>query len=307
MGMTLQIVGLDTGTEGETFWARITGVNSRGRVPVKFRGQIATALVKRISATLGEGETISSKRLFIDVEGGWENFVNGEGKNIRYFKPTIFEIPQGPSLELARMRSEATAVIQNAETLRKAGCLAQAYKMITEFTAELAQLPLDLSEMIENDNDLIGAVGEEDHNPEAAAAAHYLREERLEQAEVAAEQADTSTTSPEPIDVDIDEIVLSNDEVVEEVPEGPALDGDVSDDQSEETLEAIRTGARIEAALAASEQEEEAAAEDDIELDASDATDPEVENDQESEVAQDNEVEQEQPARAPTRRIFGRR
>lgn len=306
MGMTLQIVELAVGKDenGDTPWTRIVGTNSRGRVPIKFRGPMALALAARANATLGEGETISGKKLFVEVEGAWESFVNGDGKNIRFYKPTGFEIAQGPSLELARMRSEAVTTVQNAEILRKAGALAQAYKMITEFAAEIAHLPLDLSDLNDADNELIGTIGEEDHNPEAAAAAHYLREERMALAEEKTEQA--GPQAPQPVDVDLDEIVLSNDEEVPDLDEAPAL-GEDTGTTAFEMLDAIRTGARIEAELAAAEEAERLEADEDNAL--SDGPEPEADGDNEPEAdadaENDNEVEEETAA-APARRTFGR-
>jgi hypothetical protein len=208
-GITVQVVGHETGKENNSTWTRITVVNSRGRFNAKYWGAKATNLTRDLLNTLQPGETIATKRLFIELNGDFETFTK-EGSNfkVRYFKAEDYAIIDGPSLELARMRGEALSAVNNSETLRNAGALAQAYKSLAAYVAELAQLPLDLSEMRDIEA-LTGTLSEDDgeaFNPEAAAAAHYLREEAL--AEAIADEEDAAIDAAA-LDGDLDEIILS--------------------------------------------------------------------------------------------------
>lgn len=209
-GITVQVVGHETGKENNSTWTRVTVVNSRGRFNAKFWGAKATNLTRDLVKTLQPGETIATKRLFVELKGEFETFTKDNGYKIRYFKAEDYEIIDGPSLELARTRGEALSAINNSEALRNAGALAQAYKNLAAYVAELAHLPLDLSEMMEIEA-LTGKLAEDDgegYNPEAAAAAHYLREEAMAEAKAVEEDAAVEAAAAD-ADGDLDEIILS--------------------------------------------------------------------------------------------------
>jgi hypothetical protein len=75
------------------------------------------------------------------------------------------------------MRREAADVLENAEILRKAGRIDQAYKMVSTTFAEFARVALDLSDF--DDEHLIGAISEPPVNAEKAALAQLDREEAV--------------------------------------------------------------------------------------------------------------------------------
>jgi hypothetical protein len=289
--MTVQVVGHETGKEDNVTWTKLMVVNSRGRFHVKFRGAKAEHLTRDLVATLAEGETIGGKRLFIELMGEFTSFAKPNGFKVRYFKAEDYKVIDGPSLELARLRGEALQTLQNAETLRNAGALAQAYKLVATYAAELAQFPLDLSEFAVDDA-LIGEMGsEEDFNPEASAAAHYEREEALAQSQAAQEDAAIDADipfGPGPED-DLDEVVMSaaSDDGVDETPEAEANEAEGT--TTYQMLNALRED-RGEAEV--SEDDEPSA-------DAEEDADASVDSDEE-------EVAAPTPARAAPARGFGR-
>jgi hypothetical protein len=245
-GMTVQVVSHETGKEDNRTWTKLMVLNSRGRFHAKFHGPKAEKLTRDLLATLADGETIGTKRLFIELFGEFTSFTRpGSTFKVRYFKAEDYKVINGPALELARLRGDALQVLQQAETLRNAGAFAQAYKAIATYAAELAQYPLDLSELAVDDA-LLGQISEEDYNPEAAAAAHYERQEAIAQSEAAAE--DVAITDDIPVGPgpdDLDEVVLSGTsaEAVEDVPEADSLqapddqmaeDDDFSSDDNDE-------------------------------------------------------------------------
>ncbi|MNU90983.1 hypothetical protein D3C71_808630 [compost metagenome] len=294
-GMTVQVVGHEAGKEDNVPYTRLTVVNSRGRFHVKFKGAKAEHLTRDLVATLSEGETISTKRLFIELFGEFTSFTRpGSTFKVRFFKADDYKVIDGPSLELARLRGEALQTLQNAESLRNAGALAQAYKIIATYTAELAQFPLDLSEFA-TDDALLGEMGsEEDFNPEAAAAAHYDREEAAAQSQAAQEDAEIDASIPfgeGPAD-DLDEVVMSAaaDENLSDVPESDAMGADSEGTTVYQMLNALR------------EPVGDADASEDVEP----AADAEEENSDDDEVAEEQE-ETAAPTPAPARaRAFGR-
>jgi hypothetical protein len=278
--MTVMVVGHESGKEEGVAWTRVIVANPRGRFYAKFKGAKAEHLTRDLVSTLSEGETIASKRLFIELTGEFTTFMRPNSTfKVRYFKAEDYKVVNGPSLELARIRGDALQMLQNAETLRNAGAIAQAYKMVATYVAELAQFPLDLSEFAVDDA-ILGEFGtEEDFNPEAAAAAHYEKEEALAQSQAAREDAaidDTITVGEGPAD-EMDEVVLSAgaDENEADVIEADTLQDNPEGTTVYQMLNAIREGrepsididadteadeAEAEAETAADPDEEEAAA-----------------------------------------------
>lgn len=173
--INLMITSFETGVENEVRYTRIRGPYGRSTLPVKVKGSMSAALNARLNATLSEGETIEGKKLFVELTGEFQTFTNDEGKRFRFFSADKFELVMGPALELARMRREAAAVLENAEIMRKAGRIDQAYKMVTTTFAEFAHVALDLSDF--DDEHLLGAISEPPVNAEKAALAQLDREE----------------------------------------------------------------------------------------------------------------------------------
>jgi hypothetical protein len=175
--ITLLVTGFETGIENDVRYTRIRGPYGNSTLPVKVKGTMSAALNARLSATLSDGETIETKRLFVELTGEFQIFTNESGQRRRYFSADKFEVVQGPALELARMRREAAEVLENAEILRKAGRIDQAYKMVSTTFAEFARVALDLSDF--DDEHLIGAISEPPVNAEKAALAQLDREEAV--------------------------------------------------------------------------------------------------------------------------------
>lgn len=244
-GMTVQVVGHEAGKEDNVPYTRIMVVNARGRFHAKFRGAKAEQLTRDLVATLSEGETIATKRLFVELAGEFTSFTRPDSSfKVRYFKAEDYKVVNGPSLELARLRGDALQTLQNAETLRNVGALAQAYKLVATYAAELAQFPLDLSEFAVDDA-LIGELGsEEDFNPEAAAAAHYEKEEAIARSQAEKEDAEIDATiavGEGPAD-DLDEVVLSaaSDEGLSDVSEADAIEVEAEGTTVYQMLNALR-------------------------------------------------------------------
>lgn len=296
-GMTVKVVGHETGKEDNVTWTRLVVANARGRFHAKFKGAKAEHLTRDLVNTLSDGETIASKNLFIELFGEFESFTRpGSTFKVRYFKPEDYKVIDGPSLELARIRGDVLQTLQTAETLRNAGALAQAYKLVATYAAELAQFPLDLSELAVDDA-LIGEMGsEEDFNPEAAAAAHYEKEEALARSQAEEEDAEIDAIIPfgeGPAD-DMDEIVLSaaSDEGVSEVPEADAMEVEPEGTTAYQMLNALRDpSGGVEAS------------EDDAPSVEDDSAEENEEQDEQEEVAAPTPA----PARAQAFRRFGRR
>lgn len=175
--INLLVTAFETGVENDVRYTRIRGPYGNSTLPVKVKGAMSAALNARLAATLSDGETIETKRLVVELTGEFKTFTNDAGQRRRYFSADKFEVVQGPALELARMRREAADVLENAEILRKAGRIDQAYKMVSTTFAEFARVALDLSDF--DDEHLIGAISEPPVNAEKAALAQLDREEAV--------------------------------------------------------------------------------------------------------------------------------
>lgn len=213
-GMTVQVVGHESGKEENGAWTRIDVANHKGKFPVKFKGAKAEHLTRDLISTLADGETIASKKLFVELFGEWTTFTRpGSTYKVRYFKAEDYAVIDGPSLTLARMRGQAAEVLANSEALRNAGAVGQAYKFLAAHLAEIAQIPLDLSQIADLDDALIGRISEEEFDPEAAAAEHFAREDAAARAQAAMEDAEIPVAAPaasEPaVDADMDDIPMS--------------------------------------------------------------------------------------------------
>lgn len=219
-GMAVQVVGHEAGKEDNVSWTRLDVANHRGKFVVKFKGAKAENLTRDLMKTLAPGETIASKRLFVELIGEFTTFTKpGSTFKIRYFKAEDYKVVDGPSLALARMRGQAAEILQNSEMLRNAGAVGQAYKMLAAHLAEIAQIPLDLSEIEGLDDALFGRMSDADEgfDPEAAAAAHYARQDTAASELAAVEDAEipvAPVSEAEPgsdIDIDLDDIPMSAD------------------------------------------------------------------------------------------------
>lgn len=303
-GMTVQILSHEAGKEDNESWTRLQVVNPRGRFYVKFKGAKAEALTRDLVNTLSEGETIASKRLFIELFGEWTTFTRPNSSfKVRYFKAENYKVVNGPSLELARIRGQALEALQNAEVLRNAGAIAQAYKVVAAHLAELAQFPLDLSDAADMDDALIGQIaeGHEEYNPEKAAAAHYAREDALATERADREDAAMAGQSAEADlpEGDLDDIVISADpaEGIEDIPEAAPLE--VADEET--GVYSMLDDTQIA-------QDEEPAADDADEIPEEADEAEEAAQDEQDDAVQEQSAEVEDvPVRpaAPARRSFG--
>lgn len=173
--ITLLVTDHQTWVENDVRYTRIRGPYGNSTLPVKVRGNMAAALNARLSAMLSEGETIVGKQLAVEVTGEFNVFTNETGQRRRWFSAEKFEVVQGPALELARMRRDASSALETAEMLRKAGRIDHAYKVVMTTFAEFARVPLDLSDL--DDDHLMGAISEPPLNAEKAALAQLAQEE----------------------------------------------------------------------------------------------------------------------------------
>lgn len=238
-GMTVQVVAHETGKEDGVSWTRIDVANQRGRFPVKFKGAKAEHLTRDMMATLASGETIQSKRLFVELSGEWVSFTRPNSTfKVRYFKADDYKLIDGPSLALARLRGQAAEALEQSEALRNAGAVGPAYKVLAAYLAEIAQIPLDLSEISGLDDALIGKISDEEYDAEAAAARHFAREDAAAQAMVAAEDDEILIAPAADVSVDIDDdiplSVVSEEDLSGEASAEMEIDlGDVDQDFNE--------------------------------------------------------------------------
>lgn len=237
--ITLLVTSHETGTENNQRYTRIVGPYGGRSLPVKVRGNMAAALNARLSATLSEGETIESKKLFVELTGEFVTFTNAQNQRRRYFSAEKFEVVQGPALELARMRREAASVIENAEMLRKAGRIDQAYRMVATTFAEFGQVPLDIADL--DDDHLIGELAEPPVNAEKAALAQLAME-------------DAAAAAP---------AIAVDDEVVMEATSSASNPQDVAETLEFQTSEALKSD-EINEEPAAEAGDYPAASEDDV-------------------------------------------
>jgi metal-sulfur cluster biosynthetic enzyme len=281
MKLTMELQGHYAGVSENTrkpgemvTYTAIWGTDTNGRYARAITyGTVAVALSKSINAMLSENEVVSSKRAVVTLNGEWQtrsvtkngkeekqrNFVAREAENA-----PAFNILDGMALEAARLRSDATQALRKAESLRSKGQLALAYEAVSQFVANYAGVPLDLEKFLADnaaDDVEFGAIANSDSDPEAAAAAHFARDdvakgispsgaERNEQqteatsAEEVVEAADETTNVDvqAPMEFGADDEVLgadanfSNENVAEEdaitIDETPADETDVLDDTS---------------------------------------------------------------------------
>ena len=213
---TVQVMSLETHQEATPEGSKVpfitisklTVANAKGRFTAKFRGTKALNLNREIKETLTEGETVSGKRLFVELTGGFKQFTNDAGRRIRYFEAEDFRLVDGPALQLARIRGEAFDILTNAEALRDAGRVGMAYKAVASYLAELGQFPLDLAAIDEADAAIENGMAE-DYDPEGAAASYFARQDADEA--VAAELEDGAAPA-EDDGLDGDDLILSSDE-----------------------------------------------------------------------------------------------
>ena len=289
-GMAVQVVGHEAGKEDNVSWTRLDVANHRGKFVVKFKGSKAENLTRDLMKTLAPGETIASKRLFVELIGEFTTFTKpGSTYKIRYFKAEDYKVVDGPSLALARMRGQAAEVLQNSEMLRSAGAVGQAYKMLAAHLAEIAQIPLDLSEIDDLDDALFGRMSDADEgfDPEAAAAAHYARQDAAA-SELAAQEDAEIPVAPAP------EIEPASDIDLDDIPMSAADADDISSLELSDALEIAEDAAD---GAYASQYEEDASAVADVPEDDEDSTD-----DQEEDASVHPE---DVPEAAPVRRSFG--
>ncbi|NTF17405.1 hypothetical protein G6L37_03135 [Agrobacterium rubi] len=294
-GMTVQVISNEPGKEDSVSYARLMVSNHKGRFHVTFKGAKAEHLTRDLIKTLGEGETISSKKLFVELFGEWTTFTRPNSTfKVRYFKAEDYKIVDGPSLELARMRGQATEALQSGEALRNAGAFGQAYKVLATYLAEIAQIPLDLSDVA--DADLIGEISDanDGYDPESAAAAHYARQDAA--ANERAAEEDATPVEPAPSSTEIDDL----DDIVIAVPSEEAL----SEMEAESALEIDQDRSDAYGDADASDMSSDQIDNEDVPSD-----DDEQDNaDEEEEVISEDEDQVAEQAPAPGRRFgFGSR
>jgi metal-sulfur cluster biosynthetic enzyme len=215
MKLTMEIQGHYTGFSPhkqrpaeQVAWTSVWGNDSNGRYARAVTyGTVATALNKAINGMLSENEVVSSKRIVVTLNGEWQTRTvvkDGKEEKQRNFvaKETehapAFNILDGIALEAARLRNDATQALRSAEKLRNSGQLALAYEAVAQFVANYAGVPLDLETFLadsEADDKEFGSTAHVDADPEALAAAHFAREDRVKET---AAPTDTAATEHAP-------------------------------------------------------------------------------------------------------------
>ncbi|MBY3433362.1 hypothetical protein HFN89_04195 [Rhizobium laguerreae] len=217
MKLTMEIQGINTGfsqhskrPEEKVAWTAVWGTDNNGRYARAVTyGSVAIALNKAINATLSESEVVSTKRIVVTLSGEWQSRAvvkNGKEETQRSFvakeseQAAAFTILDGMALEAARLRNDATQSLRKAEKLRNNGQLALAYEAVAQFVANYAGVPLDLEKFLadsEADDKEFGATAHADADPEALAAAHFAREDRVKEPSASAEVALSNAEAPE--------------------------------------------------------------------------------------------------------------
>lgn len=259
MKLTMEIQGHSSGESpsvkkpGEmVLWTTIWGFDSNGRYArVKTFDKVATALNASINSKLDKDEVVSGKRLVINLTGEWKTqiYVNdGKEEKSRVFWAHEFNILDGMALEAARLRRDAISTLHKAEKLRTSGQLALAYEAVGQFVANYAGVPLDLEKFLADsaadDAEFGASSGAVEIDPEALAAAHFAREDRVKEsavdttkadavAEADVEQtvsADEQTEPQAPMEFGADEVLGDDDAAVSDVLEEDAIVLDTSSD-----------------------------------------------------------------------------
>jgi len=180
--------------EGKTGpWLRLAGRDHRGKnVNAVVFGPKATALTKELLDLVPEGEEIANRRLLIELVGQFKDgqFVrDGRTVKTRTLHVDSYKVLTGPTLELARLRRDAEAVLDKAEELRKAGDFQGGYRVLAEYAAAACNRSIDLinsAEAVEDEvfgdpeptaEETDTPASEPVGNPEAEAAAIYAAED----------------------------------------------------------------------------------------------------------------------------------
>jgi hypothetical protein len=199
MKLTMEIQGHNSGVSPHTkkpdemvTYATVWGTDTNGRYArARLYGTVAIALNNKLAGMLEKDEVISAKRIAVTFNGEWQSRTvvkDGKEDHQRTFFPKeadktpAFFFLDGPALESARLRNDATQSLRKAEKLRSAGQLALAYEAVAQFVANYAGVPLDLEKFLADsaaDDAEFGATAGVETDPEAAAAAHYAREDRV--------------------------------------------------------------------------------------------------------------------------------
>ena len=288
MKLTMEIQGHNSGVSASTkkpgemvTWTSVWGADNNGRYArAKVYDTVAIALNKAINAMLGENEVVSGKRIVITFNGEWQSrkfMQNGKEETERAFygkespNAPAFNILDGIALEAARLRNDATQALRRAEKLRSSGQLALAYEAVAQFVANYAGVPLDLEKFLADnaaDDAEFGAIAKAEADPEAAAAAHFARDdmakgltspvaEPAEEAFSAEEGEALNETSEEEAQAPMefgaaDDEVLGPDVTVadESVAEEDAIMIDATPADETDVLDDISTSVQVEQAAA---------------------------------------------------------
>jgi hypothetical protein len=228
MKLTMEIQGHYTGfsphkqrQDEQVAYTAIWGNDSNGRYArAVIYGTVALAFNKTLNGMLSENEVISSKRIVVTLNGEWQTRTvvkDGKEEKQRSFvakeseHAKAFNILDGIALEAARLRNDATQALSKAEKLREKGQLALAYESVAQFVANYAGVPLDLETFLadsEADDKEFGSTAHVDADPEALAAAHFAREDRVREApEVVAASQHTAEGTDETVDESSEETV----------------------------------------------------------------------------------------------------
>lgn len=217
MKLTMEIQGHYTGfsphkqrPDEHVAYTAIWGTDTNGRYArAVMYENVALALNKSLNKMLSENEVISSKRIVVTLNGEWQtrtvvkdgkeekqrNFVARESEHAK-----AFNILDGIALEAARLRNDATQALSKAEKLREKGQLALAYEAVAQFVANYAGVPLDLETFLADsaaDDKEFGSTAHVDADPEALAAAHFAREDRVKETAEPVEAAHADNASEE--------------------------------------------------------------------------------------------------------------
>jgi len=155
MKSIIEISRYQSGEKEGNVWVRLLGLGEGGRHTVAHvaMGPVAAALRGELDKLVPPGEDIASRRLLVDFEGNYGNgkprFRNGKPETradgspaySRVFYVDKFTILNGPTLELARNRRDASVMRAKAEALAAEGKFEEAYGLLDDLAARVCNLP----------------------------------------------------------------------------------------------------------------------------------------------------------------------
>jgi hypothetical protein len=106
------------------------------------RGEVAVAALESLSADLGLGEEIGSKRHVIEVEGEPVTRIDQRSQeSVVTFEVTALRVLSGPGAELARIQRAGARALEEAGRARASGDIHRGYLILEEWAAAVARRP----------------------------------------------------------------------------------------------------------------------------------------------------------------------